>query len=298
MRSKTLGVIAAAVAALAAVALPAAALPADGAPAAARTGGEIETSLPPGQQPHGYAANPAICPSGAEQCVDTTVKRMQDNLAADGCDHNATFAALYLDTTVEIRAAIRNDEFSDRPFWNQIAETFGTYYLDSFDDWTKGQDARVPEAWRIAFDDARTGRTSTLGDIFLGINAHVNRDLAFVYYQTGASDFADHLHVNTVLGRAAQTAYPDIYAHLDDTIYTQLFTVPAGLDLDVYAWRDEAWTNARRLEAAPDAHARGVIAAEIEANAVSRAHAIEAAFPASTGTDAARDAFCAAHRPL
>ena len=289
MRSKTLGVIAATVAALAV------AVPAQPAPAASRTGGHIESSLPPGQQPHGYAANPAICPSGAEQCVDTTVKRMQDNLAADGCDHNATFAALYLDTTLEIRAAIRNDEFSDRPFWNQIAETFGTYYLDSFDDWTKGHDARVPEAWRIAFDDARTGRTSTLGDIFLGINAHVNRDLAFVYYQTGAADFADHLHVNTVLGRAAQTAYPDIYAHLDDTIYAQLATVPAGLDLDVYAWRDQAWANAQRLAGAADAAARGRIAAEIEASAAARAHAIEAAFPASAGADAARDAFCEAH---
>jgi hypothetical protein len=291
MRSKTLGVLA-----LAAAALTAVAVPAGPAPAAVRAGGHIESSLPPGQQPHGYAANPAICPSGAEQCVDTTVTRMQDNLAADGCDHNATFAALYLDTTLAIRAAIRNDEFSDRPFWNQIAQTFGTYYLDSFDAWTRGEDTRVPEAWRIAFEDARTGRTSTLGDVFLGINAHVNRDLAFVYYQTGAAVLADHLHVNTVLGRAAQTAYPDIDAHLDDTIYSQLFSVPSGLDLDVYAWRDEAWANAQRLAAAPDAHARGQIAAEIEASAVARARTIEAAFPASAEADAARDAFCAAHR--
>lgn len=291
MRSRPLGLIVLTAAATAALALPAAA-----SPAASRAGGYIETTLPAGQQPHGYSPDPKICPSGAEQCVDTIVDRMEDNYASDGCDHNATFATLYLDTTRQIRDAIRNDEFSDRPFWNQIAQTFGAYYLDSYRAWTKGQDTRVPEAWRIAFDDARTGKTSTLGDIFLGINAHVNRDLAFVYYQTGASSFADHTYVNTVLGRAAQTAYPDIHAHLDDTIYAQLATVPAGLDLDIYAWRDRAWANAERLAAAPDAHARAGVAAEVEANAVARARAIEAAFPATPESDVARDDYCTSHR--
>jgi hypothetical protein len=260
-------------------------------------GGVIASPLPPGQQPDGLSPKPAICPSGAERCVDSTVARMQRTYETDGCSHNATFADLYLDTTLSIRDAIRNDEFSDRPFWNRITQTFGTYYLDSYKAWTKGEETRVPQAWQIAFDAAAAGTTSTLGDIYLGINAHVNRDLAFVYYQTGADNYADHYHVNEVLGRAAGVAYPDIYAHLDNTVYGQAAAVPAGFDLPtIFRWRDEAWDNAERLREAPDAEARAAIAAEIDANALEHAREIEAAFPAAPGANAARDAFCASHR--
>lgn len=291
MRHKSLGVLMITAAALISFAIPAAA-----SSAAPGAGGYIENPLPAGQQPHGYSPTATICPSGAEQCTDTIVARMEKNYASLGCDHNATFAELYLDTTLQIRNAIRNNEFSDRTFWNQIAQTFGTYYLDSYTAWSKGQDSRVPEAWRMAFDAAHTGKVTTLGDVFLGINAHVNRDLAFVYYQTGASNFDDHTYVNTVLGRAAATAYPNIFTNLDNTIYAQLAVVPTTLDLDIFAWRDQAWDNAQRLAAAPNAQARAVIAAEIDANAKAKALAIEAAFPATAQTNAARDAYCAAQR--
>jgi hypothetical protein len=135
-----------------------------------------------------------------------------------------------------------------------------------------------------------------VGDIMLGINAHVNRDLAYVYYQLGANSYADHFHVNEVLGRASSVAYPDIYAHLDDSLYAKMGGIPASLDLDIIAWRDVAWRNAQRLLAAPDAHARALISGEIEANANAHARAIEAAFPATAGDNAARDAFCTSHK--
>ena len=284
-------------AAAAGIPLAFAAVPAQasGGPTAPQhAGGIIASPLPPGQQPDGLRPNPAICPSGAEQCVDTIVTRMQRNYDADGCSHNATFADLYLDTTLSIRDAVRNNEFSNRPFWNRITETFGTYYLDSYKAWTKGENTRVPQAWRIAFDAAAAGTTSTMGDIYLGINAHVNRDLAFVYYQTGADNYEDHYHVNEVLGRAVNVAYPDIAAHLDDKVYGQMGGVPK--EFDIIAWRELAWHNAQRLRLAPNADARAAIAAEIEANALERAHEIEAAFPAAPGANAARDAYCAASR--
>lgn len=283
---------------VAAVPLALAAVPADAsAPAVpAGAGGPIASSLPRGEQPRGLEPDPAVCPSGAEQCVDNIVARMQRTYAADGCSHNATFSLLYLDTTLKIRDAVRNNEFSDRPFWNRITDTFGTYYLDSYTHWAKGETSRVPQAWQIAFDDAASGKTSTLGDIYLGINAHVNRDLAYLYYQTGADDYADHYHVNEVLGRAVAVAYPDIAAHLDDTVYAQLGTVPADLNMGIVAMRDQAWDNAQRLRAAPDAAARAAIAAEIDANALQHARQIEAAFPATAAQNSARDAFCAANR--
>ncbi|MGN6780564.1 MAG: DUF5995 family protein [Marmoricola sp.] len=265
-------------------------------------GGIIPSPLPPGQQPRGLRPDPAICPSGAEQCVDSIVARMQRAYGAAGCSHNAAFSLLYLDTTLQIRDAIRHPEnytappFSDRRFWNRVTDTFGTYYLDSYQHWVKGEDSRVPEAWKIAFDDAASGKTSTLGDLFLGINAHVNRDLAYVYYQTGADNKEDHERVNDALNLAAGVAYPDIAAHLDPRVLTELRSVPAGVDLDIFRWRDEAWDNAERLRDATTPAERATISAEIDANARQHAEQIEKAFPATDQENAERDGFCAAHR--
>lgn len=268
------------------------------APASAgQVGGTIENALPPGLQPHGYSPVPPICPQQQDLCLTQITDRMQGEYDALGCDHNAVFSLLYLDTTHEIARAVRAGEFSDTRFWDQVTDAFGTYYLDSLDAWRSDPSTtRAPDAWKTAFNDAASGRTSTVGDIMLGINAHVNRDLAYVYYQLGASSYADHFHVNEILGRAAAVAYPDIYAHLDDSLYAELGAVPPSLDLDIIAWRDVAWNNAQRLLAAPDAHARAVISAEIEANANAHARQIEAAFPAGPANNAARDAYCAAHR--
>ena len=48
-----------------------------------------------------------------------------------------------------------------------------------------GGRALVPEAWRIAFDAADHETVATLGDILLGMNAHISRDLPFALARTG-----------------------------------------------------------------------------------------------------------------
>ena len=141
------------------------------------------------------------CPRQRDACVDRLLADMQRNLDRIGCRHNAAFALLYLRTTERIRDAIRAGEFSDRPFWNQVTTAFGRYYLDALKAWRRGDRRHAPKAWRIAFRAARHERVSTLGDVFLGINAHVNRDLAFVYFRLGAKNRDDHLFVDTVLTR-------------------------------------------------------------------------------------------------
>jgi hypothetical protein len=260
-------------------------------------GGDIPNSYPAGLAPHGYSAVPPICPEEQDHCLNDIVDRMQAGYDNLGCDHNSVFSLLYLDTTHEIVKAVRGGEFSDTPFWDKVTKVFGTYYMDSLDAWRANPNTtQAPDAWKTAFNDAESGKTSTVGDIMLGINAHVNRDLAYVYYQIGASSYADHFHVNTVLNRAVGVAYPDIFAHLDSTVYAQLFQIPASLDLDIFAWRDVAWNNAQRLLAAPNAEARAAISAEIEANANAHAREIEAAFPATADQNAARDSYCAVNK--
>jgi hypothetical protein len=241
------------------------------------------------------AAGPRqVCPHGADACLDRLVLDMRGNLDRLGCGHHAPFALLYLRTTEAIRAAIRAGEFSDRPFWNRVTTGFGRYYLKPLAAWRRGQRERVPTAWRIAFRAAKNKDTLTLGDMMLGINAHINRDLAFIYYRLGVHNYADHLHVNTVLARVQPVAYPEIIATLDPSLAGQAPRDPT-LSLDIFAWRELAWSNAARLAAAPDRAARRAVATRIERHATRLARRIRHAFPATRAAARQRDAFCARH---
>ena len=269
------------------------------APAVARppspAGGVIAGGGKKGQLPDGYRSKP-FCPQQRDRCMTRLLRRMERNYERLGCDHNSVFSLLYWRTTEGIRDAIWWGEFSDRRFWNQITYAFGMYYLNAFRAWRNGKTSLTPKAWRIAFRAAGNEKVSSAGDIWLGINAHVNRDLALVYYQLGLDNHADHLHVNTVLARAQLVVFPELIATLDPAVANQTPRDPT-LSLDVFAWRERAWDNAQRLAAAPNAKARGLIAAKIERNAVAMANRIRAAFPATAEANQARDAFCAAHRP-
>ena len=145
------------------------------------------------------APGQAICRSQRDACVDRLIVEMQEHVDRLACRHDAPFALLYTRTTEGIRTALRSGAFSDRPLWNQVTTAFGRYYLDAAAEWRRGHRSRVPKAWRIAFAAARAEQVVTLGDVFLGINAHVNRDLAYVYARFRVRDHADHLVVNTVL---------------------------------------------------------------------------------------------------
>ena len=167
--------------------------------------------------PGAAAGRGPVCPRQRDACVDRLVTDMQRNYRRLGCSHDAPFALLYLRTTEDIRAAIRAGEFSRRPHWNQITTAFGRYYLDAFKAWRSGHVRRAPMAWRIAFRAAKRERVTTIGDVFLGINAHVNRDLAFVYYRLGLKNHDDHLHVNAILARVQPGALKEITARLGAT---------------------------------------------------------------------------------
>jgi hypothetical protein len=241
--------------------------------------------------PGAAAGRGHVCPRQRDACVDRLVTDMQRNYQRLGCSHDAPFALLYLRTTEDIRAAIRAGEFSRRGHWNQITTAFGRYYLDAFRAWRSGHVRRAPMAWRIAFRAAKRERVSTIGDVFLGINAHVNRDLAFVYYRLGLKNHDDHLHVNTILARVRARALGEIAKRFDPDIAGELPSNPE-LSLDIVAWRELAWDNAQRLAAAPDRAARRAVAAGIDRHAIWMARRIKAAFPATRPANERRDAFC------
>ena len=214
-------------------------------------------------------------PARADHTTDHTIEQMTAHYQDPALEvQNRPFALLYLRTTEGMRDANNAGEFSDPSFWDtEVIPTFANYYLDTYAAWRRGDLRDVDPAWRIAFR-ANPEKLNCTQLLYLGINAHVNNDLAFMIEEMGARyTYPDHKHVDDVLAyRTRPTVYPEIQRELCPGLFTE--TVPAGADADIFAWRQLAWDNAQRLLAAPTAKARERIARQIRHHAKDKAREI------------------------
>jgi Family of unknown function (DUF5995) len=266
------------------------------------------TDLLPGLTHEFVPSSENDCAAGRTRCVDVVIREMQRRFhpLATSCDHDSIFALSYLRTTEEYRRTIADPSFfDDTAFVNHEDAVFARYYFDAFDDWHAGRRGAVPPAWAIAFRAADDRAVSATGNLQLGINAHVQRDLPFVLAgiglvkPDGSSRKPDHNRVNQFLNRVTIPLYAEIARRFDPTIDD--VNLPGTLDEFalfqlIVAWREAAWRNAERLVSARSADARARVAASIEAYAASQANLIRLASAyGPLRSSAARDAYCATH---
>ena len=254
------------------------------------------------------ANNP--CVRGAKTCVPLVVGEMRRRLdvLARQCSHLAPFALMYLDVTAGVeQAQSRGERFRDLPYLAHLDAVFAGYYFRAFDAWRQGRDAEVPAAWRLAFEAGERSVVSGIGDLMLGMNAHISRDLPFALAASGLqgtdgqSALPDFNAVNALLNQTAGPMIDEQARRFDPSV--KAFTAPvlgiSSLDLGALLgiWRTEAYHNAEKLIAAPTPAARRRVAAAIEANAAQRARLIQVAtsYAILGGSTAARDRFCARH---
>jgi hypothetical protein len=263
------------------------------------------SSLLPSLSPGYVPDDPNICKSGKEQCLVSLYKEMDRRYQpmSDSCDHNVMFALLYLRVTAHVRDAVWTPgRFADPGFMTHYGAVFGNYYFQGFDAWAKGS-LTTPAAWKIALDAARNKQVSALGNLLLGMNAHINRDLPFVLYRIGlvapdgTSRKPDHDKINAVLYEAYDEAVAEGARRFDDSLhaYEGENASDSGIQ-SVILWREEAWRNAERLASATSDAERALIAQQIEQAANVEAAAIKGAYTYGPGqSSASRDAYCAAH---
>jgi len=116
---------------------------------------------------------------------------------------------------------------------------------------------QVPNAWLMAFDAAAGGQTLIIQDALLGMNAHINYDLAFAIEKVGispntASRYIDHTRVNAVLNKVGD----EIIAALGSLYGTNYAAVDAAfgpadelfLAVGMAAARQNAWNSAVLLQ--------------------------------------------------
>jgi len=250
------------------------------------------------------------CVAGRPNCLKSTLKELADIHAtnAKSCSHNAPFSLAYLRMT-QTYGYTRDipGYYQDVTFFNHEDAVFAKYYIDAFRNWQKGNRAAVPQSWLIAFDAATSKSMSGSGDLLLGMNAHINRDLPFVLAAVGQvtpggwntkPDFdkvEEWLYTATrpMNAEAAQRFDPAM-DDADDPLgmsYWSLFQMVSG-------WRENAWRNAEALLSAPSPEARALVAQRIETDANNTAAALRLsmAYLAPFQNSISRDSYCAAHK--
>ncbi len=249
------------------------------------------------------------CVAGRPNCLKATLKeqsRIADETAAS-CSHNAVFARAYVRMT-QLYGYTRDIDgyYEDEPYFNHVDAVFARYYTDAYYAWKDGDRAEVPQVWLTAFDAAEDKRVSGTGDLLLGMNAHINRDLPFVMAAVGlvapdgSSRKGDYDAVEEWLYEATAPLIAEFAQRFDPVMDDTQDPFGIGnwtLFQMVSGWRENAWRNAEALISAPTPADRALVAAEIEATANAAAQTILASqsYLPLVQSSAARDAHCAAH---
>lgn len=250
------------------------------------------------------------CVAGRPNCLKGTLKelsRIADDTATS-CSHNAIFPRAYLRMT-QLYGHTREipGYYEDVPYFNHVDAVFARYYTDAYYHWKNGNRSAVPESWLIALDAAKSKRVSGSGDLLLGMNAHINRDLAYVMEAVGlvapdgSSRKGDYDAVEEWLYQATAPLMAEFAARFDPAIDDA--SDPLGVSgwtlfQLVSGWRENAWRNAEALASASTPDERALVEATIEAEANAAAQAIlqtQSYVPLLSST-APRDAHCAAHK--
>jgi hypothetical protein len=203
--------------------------------------------------------------------------------------------------TEEITGAFDDGRLESPEATVHFTAWFAKYYFDAYDAWHDGDEDRVPEAWQDAFEAAEERNVRAMGNLLLGMNAHVSRDLPYViadlFDEPAEQIDPDYALVNELIEGASATVIGEMAGRFDPTL--TLAEIPLNLGAAdsfggiVTAWRTDSWQKGMALlEAGDDAR---VEVDDIESAANARAFAILPAtrYVPFVGDSEERDEFCA-----
>jgi hypothetical protein len=248
-----------------------------------------------------------VCDSGKAACMTAVVAEMSQRITSLGCSHLAPFATMYRQVSAEIRASATAGRYRDPAYVVHLDSVFSTFYYHALDAWRSGRRNETPQAWRIAFSAAEGQHVSALGDMLLGMNAHISRDLPYALatvglrYPDGRNATGDVIAVNRDIERATQPMLAQIRARYEPSLQPPRglphWVSARELPKIIAAWRLEAIANARDLLSAHRVAARVEVETRIDTTATLRALLIwrATALTHPARENATRNAYCLAH---
>jgi Family of unknown function (DUF5995) len=218
--------------------------------------------------------------------VNELIGRMEALLLPleERADPGRYFLATYQRTTRAVAAELEAGGFLDPAWVERWDVAFADLYLDALETVEAG--GRPPAPWAVAFGAAGQGDLPPLRHVLLGMNAHINYDLAqsllavisdeeFDDPELIARRAADHRHIDDVLAArvGAEDAELDTLSggrSLTDRLLAPLNRL--GTKRFLKESREKVWANAHQLSqarrAGPQAYAARL--AELERLAAAR----------------------------
>ena len=107
--------------------------------------------------------------------VLAALRREVDDAARTG-DRTGLFAAVYRQVTAAVAQRLGEGRFDDAARLHRFDALFAGRYLSALAEWRGGRDPG--RSWRLAFRASEDAGPVLVQHVLLGINAHINLDLA------------------------------------------------------------------------------------------------------------------------
>jgi hypothetical protein len=191
------------------------------------------------------------------ESIDDVLRTM--GIIADTCidgDGLKWFNELYFQVTQAVQSRIASGGFSDPQWLAALDVQFARLYFGALGSALSGQSA--PECWQVLFSSRNQAPIARIQFAFVGVNAHINHDLAQAIVancsatatvpQHGSAQYNDYTVLNSTLDSLIETAKRELHVRLLGEVLP-----PASRLEDTFAaWsvsaaRESAWNNAELL---------------------------------------------------
>lgn len=137
--------------------------------------------------------------------TDRVLQELEHRFRDQG-DPRAVFLTVYARVTREVDAGLERGEFENPEWVAEYLVTFANFYRQALLDYETGNVEALSGAWRLFFRATAVEDALVVQSAVLGINAHVNYDLALTLRTVGidhdrAAKYRDHRRINAILGR-------------------------------------------------------------------------------------------------
>lgn len=183
-------------------------------------------------------------------------------------DLRGVFVTAYLHITQSIGAAIEEETFQNNSWSQQYLICFANLYRIALLNYEKKNTDQVPKSWVIAYDLATDKKGYIIQHLILGINAHINHDLALALHEVSIDPsreekYQDHTDINLILGKATEGLKRSV-AEKYAPILKRLDRVFGTIDDEITAFsipkaREHSWSMSIALTSAQTDVERAVI---------------------------------------
>jgi hypothetical protein len=227
---------------------------------------QLTPAVPPGR---GWApAHIEVADLCGAECADigtvlrhlTTAQQIFDTLPPPADNRVASFNSLYFTITDRVSQSLGSSEVRDKQFLELLDVEFAKRYFHALRLWGE-DDTATPDAWEVLFRRAQDHGVSKLAAAMLGVNAHINHDLALAlvstWEQLGPPE-DEEIHPDYLLiNRIFYEEIPELRRRYSTPLQLRIDALVGNLDdwsqrVLVSATRAHAWEQAQRLWAVRD----------------------------------------------